>query len=86
MKKTLLWIAAYAGALAIAGCTDATMAHWSQFGDEAQVQCFSGGQVIYSGTSTGKIQSAQSEDGLYFKEKESGKFVRLYADCIVKSL
>lgn len=81
--KTMLMLSMI---LAVAGCTDASMAHMSQLGDPAQVQCFSGGQVIYSGTSTGKIESNQSEDGLYFKEKESGKFVRLYADCVVKSL
>lgn len=81
--KTVLFLIVV---LAITGCTDASMAHFSQIGDEATVQCFSGGQVIYSGTSTGKIESNQSEDGLYFKEKESGKFVRLYADCVVRSL
>lgn len=73
-------------AMALVACTDADMAHMSQLGDAAHVQCFSGGQVIYDGHSTGKIQSNQSEDGLYFREKESGKFVRLYADCVVKSL
>jgi hypothetical protein len=81
--KTLFSLAV---GLVVAGCTDADMAHFSQLGDESEVQCFSGGQVIYSGTSTGKIQSDQSEDGLYFMEKESGKFVRLYADCVVKAL
>lgn len=70
----------------LAGCTDASIAHWNQLGNAASVQCFSGGQVIYQGTSTGKIQSNQQEDGLYFQEKETGKFVRLYADCIVRSL
>lgn len=69
-----------------AACTDADMAHMSQLNDPAHVQCFSGGQIVYDGHSTGKIQSNQSEDGLYFKEKESGKFVRLYADCVVRSL
>lgn len=72
--------------LGLAGCTDATMAHMGQLGDESSVQCFSGGQVIYNGTSTGKIESNANEDGIYFREKESGKFVRLYADCIVRSL
>lgn len=81
--KTIPLLAALAIA---AGCTDAGRAHFSQFGDAAQVQCFSGGQVIYSGTSTGRIASNQQEDGLYFREKESGKFVRLYADCVIKSL
>lgn len=73
-------------ALTLAACTDADMAHMGQLNDPAHVQCFSGGKVVYEGYSTGKIQSNQSEDGLYFKEKETGKFVRLYADCVVKSL
>lgn len=81
--KNVLFLAA---AFTVAGCTDASKAHFSQLGDPALVQCFSGGKIIYYGTSTGKIESNQSEDGLYFLEKESGKFVRLYADCIVKSL
>lgn len=81
MKAILILVA-----LAAAGCTDATRAHWSQFNDPAAVECFSGGDAIYKGTSTGKIESNKDEDGLYFKEKESGKFVRLYADCVVKSL
>lgn len=72
--------------LALAGCTDATMAHWSQFGDESHIQCFSGGQVVYDGNSTGKVQASKTGAGVFFKEKQSGKFVRLYADCVVKSL
>lgn len=74
------------GVVLLAACTDADMAHMSQFNDPAHVQCFSGGKVVYDGHSTGKIQSNQSEDGLFFKEKESGKFVRLYADCVVRTL
>lgn len=70
----------------LAGCTDADMAHMSQFNDPAHVQCFSGGKVVYNGQSTGKIASNANEDGLYFKEKETGKFVRLYADCVVRTL
>jgi hypothetical protein len=69
----------------LAGCTDASLAHFNQLGDEATVICYSGGNIVYQGTSTGKIQSNQSEDGIYYKEKETGKFVRVYADCIVRS-
>lgn len=80
--KALFMIAAV---LALSACTDATRAHIGQYNDPAHVQCFSGGQVIYDGHSTGKIESNSQEDGLYFREKESGEFIRLYADCIVKS-
>ena len=81
--KNILFLAAI---LTVAGCTDATMAHFSQFGDEAHIQCFSGGQVVYDGISTGKVAASETGAGVFFKEKASGKFVRLYADCIVKSL
>lgn len=82
MKAIILGLIAI---LICGGCTDATRAHLSQFNDPADVDCFSGGKVIYHGSSTGKIQSNADEDGIYFKEQESGKFVRLYADCIVRS-
>jgi len=82
MKSTLSIAAALVVVLA-AGCTDATRAHLSQYNDPAEVTCYSGGAVIYHGTSTGKIQSNAEEDGLYFMEQERGKFVRLYADCVV---
>ena len=81
MKTAIVLIA-----LALAGCTDATLSHWTQFGDEAHIQCFSGGQVVYDAHSTGKVQASESGAGVFFKEKESGKFVRLYADCVVRSL
>lgn len=83
MRTTLL---ALAIAVSLAGCTDATRAHMGQYNDPAEVTCFSGGQTVYQGTSTGKIESNKDEDGLYFRERESGRFVRLYADCVVKSL
>lgn len=74
-----------ASILAITGCTDATRAHYGQFNDPSHIQCFSGGKVIYDGHSTGIVESNQGEDGVYFKERESGKFVRLYADCVIRS-
>lgn len=68
----------------LAACTDADIASVSALGNESEIKCYSGGQVIFDDTSTGKI-SQGDHGGLYFQSKATGKFVRAYADCIIHS-
>lgn len=71
----------FAFVLAIVGltaCTDASRAS----GSSADVTCYSGGQVIYKGKSTGRFLLQQS-DGWEFQEAGTGKFVRVSGDCVV---
>lgn len=68
--------------IAITACTDAERAALSSLGDEASITCYSGGAVIYSDTSTGKVMAGE---GLFYKSKTTGRYVRNYADCIVVS-
>ncbi len=76
------YILAIAAILILAGCTDASRASFGAYGSEAKVTCYSGGQVVYEATSTGKVQSLEA-DGFAFRDKASGKFVRAFADCII---
>lgn len=69
--------------LAIAGCTDAQMAQIQTLGDAAEIKCYSGGNVIYEGKSTGKVSSEEKSDGWYFKDASNGKLIRTNADCII---
>lgn len=69
--------------LTLAGCTDAERAFLSAYGEPGTVRCFSGGQVIYDGQSTGKIASTANSDGWEFKDAKSGRFVRVSGDCVV---
>lgn len=71
--------------LILAGCTDATMSSIGALGAEAEVSCFSGGDRVFHDTSTGKVVQTDNGDGLGFRSKTTGKFVRVYADCIVIS-
>lgn len=45
--------------------------------------CYSGGQVIYKGRSSGKIQTEKGSDGWFFQDDSSGKLVRLSGDCVI---
>lgn len=79
MKKMLMLAAM---AVALAGCTDAERSHLMTYGSEAQITCYSGGEVIFNDNSTGKVAVIDG-DGLSFRSKTTGKFVRAYADCIL---
>jgi hypothetical protein len=67
----------------LSGCTDATMSSFGALGSEAEVSCYSGGQRVFNDKSTGKVVQTDNGDGLGFRSKSTGKFVRVYADCIV---
>lgn len=66
----------------LCGCTDAEWASYGAYGEEAGVFCYSGGKVIFSDESTGKVLQLDG-DGITYKSKKSGRYVRAYADCIV---
>lgn len=78
MKK----IIAIAIAILLVGCTDAERASFFAYGDEARVVCYSGSKVIFDDVSTGKVAQLDG-DGITFKSKKTGGYVRAFADCIV---
>lgn len=81
MTRSML-VLALAG-LTFAGCTDASRASIGALGSSADVTCYSGGQVIYKGKSTGHVKATQQSDGWEFQEVGTGKFVRVSGDCVV---
>lgn len=80
MKKFLI-IAVLA--LFSAGCTDADVSSFYALGDSASITCYSGGVVVDEFISTGKVVQIDG-DGVAFRDSKTDKFVRAYADCIVK--
>lgn len=81
MKKLL--IAAILSSFALVGCTDAERSSWGALGSQANIVCYSGGEVIATYQSTGKVMQIDG-DGISFRDNTSGKYVRAYADCIVE--
>lgn len=86
MRKIFYPLAALAMivvATPLAGCTDASFAKFSAIGTPARVTCFSGGRVILDDFSTGKVQSEEHSDGIYFNSRTTGRLVETSADCVV---
>lgn len=64
-------------------CTDTTVASWTALGNEHEVKCYSGGQLVYEGRSTGRVESPANSDGWQFKDKKTGYLMEVSGDCII---
>lgn len=71
--------------LALHGCKDADIAQWTSVGSPAHVTCYSGGQVIYDGQSTGKVSTEHQSDGWYFEDAATHRLVRISGTCVVRN-
>lgn len=79
MKVLLLIVSMFC----IVSCTDAGCGKLTSLGSSARVECFSGGKLIYSGESTGKVLSEKNSDGYYFKDKLDGKMKEVSGNCVI---
>lgn len=82
MNKKLIALSLVLVAAMGAGCTDAERASWGALGEESDIKCYSGGVEVFSDTSTGKVLAAE---GIIYRSKTTGKYVRAYADCVTIS-
>jgi len=80
MKKLLL----LTSLLALTACTDTTWARFGALGDPAAIKCWSGVDVIYEGSSTGKVESPQGSDGYRFKDAKTGWLTEVSGNCIIR--
>lgn len=70
-------------ALAMVGCTDASFDKVTSYGSRASVKCYSGGVLIYEGTSTGKLLETQDSDGYNLRDSVTKDLVQVNGDCVV---
>lgn len=83
MKNTLFAIIAI---LFLASCTDSQQAKMGGYGNKYKVEVLSGGQIIRTYTSTGKVLSEDGSDGYYFMGAATGKLVEVSGDVIISRL
>jgi len=85
MKKTTLFCLALATSalLPLASCTDAQKAKFGGYGQTFKVEVLSGGQIVRTYKSTGKVLSEDNSDGYYFTDAATGKLVEVSGDVIV---
>ncbi len=59
-----------------------TTADWTH--RSAEISCYSGGQLIYSGKTDGKVFSESNSDGYTFIATDDHKLKEVSGDCIIK--
>lgn len=84
MKKSLFIIALVA--IIISSCTDAGRAKLTNFGNEFKVEMYSGGLLVKTWISSGKVRSENNSDGYYFVDKSTGKLVEVSGDVVITNL
>ena len=67
----------------LASCTNGEMGKLGSYGESRSIKCWSGDRIIYSGRSTGKIDSEVNSDGYYFVEVETNKLIEVSGNCVI---
>jgi len=66
----------------MAGCTAGDMEKLQSLGSEHKVELYSGGQLVRSWTSTGKVLNGRS-DGYYFEDAETGCLIEISGNVVI---
>lgn len=66
-------------------CTEAEKASFKALGNPAKIKCYSGGVLIYEGSSTGRVSTVMNSDGWAFEDVKTGKFVRISGTCVIEN-
>lgn len=78
MKYSLIILAFLA-----TSCTDAGRDKLTGYGKQYTVEVLSGGHVVRTYTSSGKVQSEGQSDGYYFNDAATGKLVEVSGQVII---
>lgn len=81
MKKILVVLSL--AVLGLASCTDASRSQIGGYGDKHLVELYSGGKLVRTWTSTGKVQSTENSDGYYFRDEKCGCNVEVSGDIVI---
>lgn len=85
MTKVILFVVVIL--LSVSGCTDAAREKvLNNWGKEFTVEMYSGGILVRTWTSSGKVASESGSDGYFFKDKATGKLVEVSGDIVITNV
>lgn len=85
MKKVSMLVSVFALVL-LSSCTDADKGKMFNYGNEFTVEMYSGGKLVRSLVSSGKVKSESGSDGYYFSDKSTGKLVEVAGDIVITNV
>lgn len=68
----------------MSGCSEAEVGKYAALGSEHHITLYSGGIVVRTWVSTGKVETERNSDGYYFIDKATRKLVRVTGDLVVE--
>lgn len=81
--QAMLAVGAFIAAVTTA-CTDAMYGSVTRFNKETEIMCYSGSPTpVFVDRSTGKVEYSEHGGGVFYKSKNTGKFVQVYMDCVI---
>lgn len=81
--QAILAVGAFIAAVTTA-CTDAMYGSVTRFNKETEIMCYSGSPTpVFVDRSTGKVEYSEHGGGVFYKSKNTGKFVQVYMDCVI---
>ena len=83
-KLTAMFTSVVLASTVLAACTDAWVERALRFNNGTDIQCFSGSSTpVFTDRSTGRVEYSETGGGVFYKSKNTGKFVQLYMDCVI---
>jgi len=64
-------------------CTDAYQSQIGGYGDKHLFELYSGGGLVRTWESTGKVESSKHSDGYYFRDEKCGCNVEVSGDIVI---
>lgn len=83
MKRIIIIVAIALGTLSLGSCTDAYKSSWGGLNNEHKVELYSGGKIVKTWTSTGKVNATEHSDGYYFRDKKCQCNVEISGDIVI---
>ena len=81
--QAMLVVGAFIASVTTA-CTDAMYGSVTRFNKETEIMCYSGSPTpVFVDHSTGKVEYSEHGGGVFYKSKNTGKFVQMYMDCVI---
>lgn len=83
MKKLIIIAILF---ISLNSCTDAEQAKMTGYGKDYIIEMYSGGKLVKTWYSSGKVLSEKNSDGYYFEQKKTSKIIEVTGDIIITEL
>lgn len=68
------------------GCSDAKFSQFGALNSKHKIEFFSGGKLVKTWVSTGKVLSSETSDGYFFRDSETGINVEVSGDVVISRI